>query len=199
MTLSLKFSFLGRFVLGLSIGCLFIGSSAIAEESAPANASTESPAEHLLKQLDSQDEYQRQKAFLQLEALRDTSTAPALRQRADSRDAQTRAWSLRALAAVEGAGAVPLLLERMAGDNDGSVRRAALLGLETLREQDPRIPPAMLAMLNDRNPEVRMSAMDAVSRFGTPEAAEALVARQKVEKYGDAKKVLAMALARVGR
>lgn len=165
-----------------------------AQEEAP----TLSPeAARLVKQLDAQDPYTRQLAFLRLEALREPATAPIVRRSLESRDPDTRAFGVRALAAIEGQAAVAVLLERLVRDRHPRVRVSTLLALEPL--QDPAILPIFIKKLRDRNREVRMAAVDAVSRVDQPEAREAIRRRWKRERDRDVRRVLEEAMKRMGQ
>lgn len=155
-------------------------------------------AQGLIKNFDSKDHYVRQKAFLRLEALREPATASVVRRYLTSRDADTRAFSVRALAAIEGAGAVPTLVECLKRDPKPWVRVAAVLALEPLQRADPSVLPALIEKLRDRNPEVRMAVVDAVSRVDDPKAKEAIRTRWKRERNRDVRRVLEYAMKRVG-
>ena len=148
--------------------------------------------------LESDDPYQRQLGFLRLEALREPSTADALRKYLDSKDPDMRAYSLRALAAIEGVRAVPRLLDALKTDKHPRVRRAALLGLEPLQQRDPEILPTLIRALRDRKPEVRMTAVDIVSRIDHPRAREAIFMRSKGEWDRNVRRVLSSAMKRLG-
>lgn len=138
--------------------------------------------------------------FLRLEALRDPATVDAIRPYADSRDSRARAACLRALAAIEGPAAVPLLLEKLATDRHPRVRRAALLSLEPLRATQPEATLlAFLKALRDRKSDVRMAAIDIVSRIDEPRAREAMLDRWKRERSRDVRRVLELALRRIGQ
>lgn len=150
-----------------------------------------------LRLLDSEDLYQRQLGFLRLEALREPGTADAIRRYLDHRDPETRAYSLRALAAIEGAQSVPLLLGIVQTDPDPAVRRAALLGLEPLQPSSPDILPMLIRALKDRSSEVRMAAADIVSRVDEPQAREAILKRYRRERRQDVRRVLDMAMKRL--
>ncbi len=156
-----------------------------------------SAAQAAIQQLGSEDAYVRQKAFLQLEALRELAALPSIRSYIDDKDVDMRAWSLRAIAAIQGLDAIPLLRERAQKDKKPVVRRAAILGLEPFLEKDESLAPFMIQMLRDRNPEVRMTAADIVSRINEPKAHEALRKQAKRENNRDARKVFKMALARI--
>ncbi len=163
---------------------------------AQENPSAPSPkATRLLKQLDAKDAYTRQFAFIELEALREPTTAPIVRRYLDDRDPDTRAFSIRALAAIEGVAAVPTLLERLKREGNPRVRVAVVLALEPL--QDPAILPVFIGKMRDRNREVRMALVDAVSRVDRPEAREAIRLRWRRERDRDVRRVLEEAMKRV--
>ena len=170
-------------------------SAANAEDAAPPRLSPR--AVEALQLLDSEDAYQREVGLLRLEALREPASVEAIRRYADSKDPQMRAGSLRALAAIQGAPAVPLLLERLASDKHPKVRRAALLGLEPLQRTSPEILPAFIKALRDRKPDVRMAAIDIVSRIDDPSAREAIQRRRRREHHRDVRRVLALAMKRL--
>ena len=146
----------------------------------------------------SDDPYQRQLGFLRLEALREPGTADLIRPYLDNRDPDLRADALRALAAIEGPAAVPALLKALDDDPHPRVRRAALLGLEPLQPSNPQVLPAFLAALRDRKPEVRMTAVDVVSRVDDPRAREAILVRNKRERDRNVQRALALAMERLG-
>ena len=154
-------------------------------------------AEPYLKQLDAKGAFVRQEAFLHLEALRDPATASVVRQYLTSKNAETRAFAVRAVAAIEGAKAVPTLLARLARERP-TVRLAIVLALEPLQKQDPSVAPALIAELRDRAPDVRMAAVDAVSRIKQPQAREAILTRWKRERNRDVRRVLELAMKRIG-
>ena len=189
---------------GVSCGLWLATALGVLCAPAPAQAAeqgtgTPTPkAVEAMRLLDSKDPYQRQLGFLRLEALREPSTVPAIALQLKSRDPETRAYSLRALAAIEGTGAVPVLLERLQSDKHPRVRRAALLGLEPLQASEPAILLAFIAALRDSNTEVRMAAVDIVSRIDDPRAREAILIRYKREGRRDVRRVLKMAMKRLG-
>ena len=148
--------------------------------------------------IQSEDPYRRQLGFLRLEALRDPATLSAIRPYADHRDPELRAAALRALAAIEGLGAVPRLLQALEQDRHPRVRRAALLGLEPLQAGDPAILAALLKALDDSKPDVRMTAADIVSRIEVPAAREAILIRVKRERDRNVRRVLDDAVKRLG-
>lgn len=167
-----------------------------AEEAGQAVRPSPKAAE-LLSQLGSEDAYTRQLAFLRLEALREPATAAAIAAHLKSRDEDMRAYTVRALAAIQGPAAVPTLVQTFKTDRRPRVRRAALLALEPLRETDPEILPLFLQALRDRKPPVRMTAADIVSRIDDPRAKEAVRVRYKRERDRDVRRVLDEAIKRV--
>ena len=150
-----------------------------------------------MRLLASDDPYQRQIGFLRLEALRELSTAMTIGTYATSPDPEMRAFALRALAAIESTGAIPRLLEALRTDRHPRVRRAALLGLEPLQKADPAILPAFIKALRDRNTEIRIAAVDAVSRINDPRAREAILTRNRREGRRDVRRVLELAMKRL--
>ncbi len=152
-------------------------------------------AEELVHQLDANDLYTRQLAFIRLEVLREPGTAPAIRQYTQSRNADTRAFSLRALAAVDRAEAIPILKEHLQTDRVARVRIAALLALEPLN--DPSTLPLLIGVLRDRHPHVRMAAIDVLSRIDHPDARKAIHQRWRRERNRDVRRVLEEAVERV--
>jgi len=179
-------------------GVLIAGPSVIRGE--PQQPDTPSPkAIEAMKLLDAPDPYQQQLGFLRLEALREPSTAETIKKYLQSPNEDMRSYSVRALAAIEGVAAVPVLLEQLKSDRTPRVRRAALLGLEPFQEADPRILSAFIKALRDRSPEVRMSAVDVVSRIDDPRAREAIFTRNQRERDRDVRRVLAMAIKRIGK
>jgi ribosome-associated translation inhibitor RaiA len=148
--------------------------------------------------LDSEDAYQRQLGFLRLEALREPATVPIILRHLGSKDPEIRAYSLRAVAAIQGAAAVPLLLETLKADKHPKVRRAALLGLEPFVLADPDVMPSLIRALRDRKPVVRMTAIDIVSRIDHPQAREAILLRNRRERHRDVRRVLKLAVERIG-
>ena len=147
--------------------------------------------------LQSRDPYQRQLGFLRLEALRESSSVPTISTYLTSKDPEMRAYSLRALAAIEGTGALPVLLQALNTEKKPRVRREVLLGLEPLQPSDPKILPAFLKALRDSNTEVRMTAVDLVSRIDDPRAREAIRTRFKRERRRDVRRVLTIAMKRL--
>ena len=142
------------------------------------------------------DDYTRQRAFLELEALRESASADAIRSFMNDRDDNTRAYSVRALAAVDGAHAVPELLARLQNERSPKVRVAAVLALEPLHAPEATEP--LIKHLRDRNKEVRMATVDVVSRMDHPQAREAILVRWKRERDRDVRRVLEQALTRIG-
>ena len=183
-----------RWMVGMAVAmALVVTHAARAEDAKPVSPE----AADALALLGSGDAYERQKGFLRLEALRDPGTVDAIRPYVDSKDPELRAYSLRALAAIEGVRVVPLLLERLRSDQHPRVRRAALLGLEPLAGGAPTILPALIAALRDRKTEVRMAAIDIVSRIDDPRAREAIAVRTRRERDRDVRRVLALAAKRM--
>jgi len=181
----------------LAAWCLAVPLTAAAEET-PAAAPSPKAVE-AIRLLESSDPYQRELGFLRLEALREAATVPAIRRYLDDRNLNMRAYSLRALAAIEGTQAVPLLLERLRTDREPTVRRAALLGLEPLAKGNPEALAAFLSALRDHDTQVRMAAVDIVSRIDDPKAREALLERNRREHRRDVRRVLNMAMKRIGQ
>ena len=166
----------------------------------PARAEEPSPrAVEAMRLIESDDLYQRELGFLRLEALREPATIDAISRYLAHREPEVRAYSLRALAAVQGPAAAPVLLEALAKEKHPRVRRAALLALEPLEPSDPQILRAFLKALRDRKPEVRMTAVDIVSRIDVPQAKEAILVRNRRERDRDVRRVLALAMKRIGR
>jgi ribosome-associated translation inhibitor RaiA len=167
-------------------------------EEAPLPAPS-SKAVEALQLVESKDPYQQQLGFLRLEALREAGTAPLIREYLTHRKPEMRAYALRALAAIEGAASVPTLLNALRTDKQALVRRAALLGLEPFHKADPDILPAFIKALRDRKTEVRMAAVDVVSRIDDPRAREAILLRNKRERRRDVRRVLSLAVRRLGQ
>ncbi|MBI2884866.1 MAG: HEAT repeat domain-containing protein [Candidatus Omnitrophica bacterium] len=180
-------------------GCLLVALAGVlpplcAEEAAAP--STPSPeAQRLIAQLEAPDAYQRQMAFMKLELLREPATVPVLRSYLTSRHPDTRAFAVRAMAAVAGNQAVPELVDLLKRDRHPRIRIAAILAIEPLT--DPAILPALIDRLRDRHPEVRMAALDAVSRVDDPRAKDAILARQRRERHRDVQRVLFQAVKRI--
>ena len=188
-----------RLLFGIS-ACLLAtaAGSAFAEEPAqPAALPPSQKAADAMRLLESEDAYQRELGFLRLEALREQSTVGTIAKYLMSRNPETRAYSLRAVAAIQGAAAVPMLLRALAAEKDSMVRRAALLGLEPLEQTDPAILPAFIKSLRDPKTDVRITAVDIVSRIDSPLAREAIRTRNKRERRHDVRRVLEMAMKRL--
>ena len=154
-------------------------------------------AAEAIKALQSKDAFQRRRAFLRLEALREPATIEAIGVYLKDRDPERRAASVRSLAAVAGAPAIPVVLQKLKTDRHPSVRMAALFSLEPFQAQDPAILPAFIETLRDRSALVRMAAVDVVSRVKDPRAKAAILAHDKIEHRPDVRKVLKGALERV--
>ncbi|MBI3087803.1 MAG: HEAT repeat domain-containing protein [Candidatus Omnitrophica bacterium] len=188
-----------RTARGLGIvGVVMLVSAGAAAGWAQDAGSLSPEAQQLVAQLDAQDAYVRQQAFLRLEALREPATADVIRRHLASRNQETRAFSVRALAAVEGAAAVPTLVERLTRERSWNVRLNLVLALEPLADQSPAVMPALIRALRDRKAEVRMAAVDAVSRLDHPDAREAIRLRWRRERHRDVRRVLERAMARLG-
>lgn len=145
--------------------------------------------------LDARDSYKRQWAFMRLEALREPASGALVRSYLTHRNPDTRSFAARALAAIEGQAAIPTLLERLRTDRDSRVRIEILLGLEPLN--DPTLLPVFIDMMRDRDSQVRITALDIVSRIDRPQAKEAVLTRWARERDRDVQRVLPDALQRV--
>jgi HEAT repeat protein len=181
----------------LPVTLLAAGACGVPPAGADDPGPTDQHAKDAIALLESDDPYQRQVGFLRLEALRDPSTLGAVRRSLDAKDPERRAEAVRALAAIQGAQAVPQLLDILRTDKHPLVRRAALLGLEPLPRTSPDILPAFLAALRDRKPEVRMTAIDIVSRIDDPRAREAIRKRNRWERDRNVRRVLWLAMNRL--
>ena len=145
----------------------------------------------------SDDRYKQELGFLRLEALREPASIPAILPYASDKDPELRADGLRALAAIQGVAACPLLLDRIQHDPHPRVRRAAMLGIEPFVESDPKILPILIERLRDKDATVRMTAIDIVSRIADPAAREAILQRNKREGRRDVRRVLDLAMKRM--
>ena len=166
-----------------------------AEESRSGSPSPQ--AVEAIRLLDSKDTYQQEMGFLRLEALREPGTISVIQQYLQKTDPDTRAYSLRALAAVQGVEAAPTLLQALHRDREARVRRAAILGLEPFERANPEILPALIKALRDKKVEVRIAAVDAVSRVDDPRAKDAIRVRRKRERSSDVRRVLVLAMKRI--
>lgn len=183
--------------IGLCVGLCW---SAMGRAQEAATGRPSAKATEALQLIESEDPYQRQLGFLRLEALREPAAGEAIRRHVRSRDPDMRAWTLRALAAIEGSAAAPVLLERLSADRQPRVRWAAVLGLEPLAKQDPAaILPALIKALRDRDTAVRIAAVDVVSRIDHPLAREAILVRSKREGRRDVRRVMPAAVRRVSQ
>ncbi len=179
----------------LSAAILSPFSIAWAEQAAPASLSPK--AVEALELVSSDDHYKQALGFLRLEALREPASVPLILPYASHKDPDLRAESVRALAAIQGIEAVPLLLDRIEHDNNSRVRRAAMLGAEPFIELDPKILPVLIAMLTDHDKTVSMAAVDIVSRSLDPSARAAIQFRYKREGRHDVRRVLDLAMKRM--
>jgi len=143
-----------------------------------------------IDQLDDEDLFVRQKAFMELEALRDPASMDAIRARLTAPDPNTRAFSARALAAVASRSAVPVLLERWTKERHVYVRSSILIALEPFLEQEPSVVTTVLNALRDRKRDIRMAAADIAGHINRPEARAALQVRWKRERDRDVRRVL---------
>ena len=161
---------------------------------------TPSPqATEAMRLLESADPYQRQLGFLRLEALREQSSVGIIKRYIDSKDPDVRSYSIRALAAIDGENAIPILLEALRKDKHPRVRRAALLALEPFAKVGTEIIPALIKALRDHSTEVRMAAVDIVSRIDEPSAKEAIRLRLRREHRRDVIRVLSLAQKRLSK
>ena len=161
---------------------------------------TDQPSPEAVRALDliqSHDPYQQQLGFFRLEALRERAVLPKITPYLTDRDPDRRAYTLRALVAIEGSEAIPLLLERLKQDRASQVRRAALLGLEPFQTLDERILAADINALRDRSPEVRIVAVDLVSRINNPRARQAILLRKRWELNRDVRRAITLAVKRL--
>ncbi len=186
-----------RVALGLALGVSVVFTTSALRAEEPSRTSPSPQAMDALRLIESKDAYQRQLGFLRLEALRELTAVDAIEPYASHRDPELRAQGLRALAAIQGPIAVPRLLKALKTDKHFRVRLAALLGLEPHQHTDPEILPALLRALRDRRTEVRMAAVDIVSRIDDPRAREAIQARMKRERRRDVRRVLKPAVERL--
>lgn len=184
----------GVIIGALAAACLTAGAAAA---ESPAGGALSDEAQAALRLIDTGDAYERQVGFLRIEALREPASVEPLRRYVNHRDEVRRAYALRALAAIQAGDAVPLLLDKLAHDTHGQVRRAAVLGLEPLVEASPDVLPALIGALRDPRTDVRMAAVDAVSRIDRPQAREAILVRRKRESRRDVKRVLRAAVKRM--
>lgn len=169
--------------------------AAYADQKAAAALSPK--AVEALELVSSDDSYKQELGFLRLEALREPASVPLILPYISNKDADLRAESIRALAAIQGVESVPKLLDRIQHDNNSRVRRAAMLGAEPFVGSDPRILPVMIAMLTDHDKTVSMAAVDIVSRSPDPSARAAIQFRYKREGRHDVRRVLDLAMKRM--
>ena len=186
-----------RAILWVSLG-VALAIPVVSGNEQGAGAAPSPRAIEAIRLLQSSDPYERQLGFLRLEALREPNTVDAIQKYVESKDPDMRAYSLRAMAAIEGPTAVPLLLKMLKEDAHPVVRRAALLGLEPLQQYRPDMLPALIMALRDRNPEVRMTAVDIVSRVNHPRAKEAILLQNRRERDRSVRRALSLAMKRLG-
>ena len=178
----------------LTMMCLIVATPRHVSAADPAQAISPE-AQQLVQQLSAADVFDRQMAFMRLEALREPATAGVVRQYLTDQNTETRSFSVRALAAIEGPASIPTLVEMLRSDHEQTVRLAALLAIEPF--DDARVVTELIAALRDRHPYVRMAAVDAVSRIDHPWAKEAIFTRWRREGNRDVRRVLQMALKRI--
>jgi HEAT repeat protein len=123
---------------------------------------------------------------------------PAIRPLMADMDVDRRWWAVRVAAVLGTPDAIPLLIERLADENE-AVRCAAALGLGELKAEAGI--PGLAGRLADQSGWVRDSAGDALARIGVP-ALPALVAALKdprdpvrVRAAGAVRKIVPPALA----
>jgi len=124
----------------------------------------------LILQLNAEDLEVRRSAVVALGRIGDASATSALVNKLDDRflaiDAANALGEIGEPQAVDG-------LLKLIGDEDASVRQAAVAALNSI------IPPSMsqriIPLLHDRDPNVRESAVKIAGYFGYPDAADALV------------------------
>ena len=175
---------------------LLVGMSATpAAADSPSGVSAD--AAEAIRMIESDDTYQHQLGFMRLEALREPATVPFVRAYLRHEKPELRAASIRALAAIEGLPSIPDVIKALTADRDADVRRAALLGIEPFEPADPRVLPAMLTALRDRDPDVRITAVDAVSRVEHGPAREAILDRNRREGNRNVRRALTLAMKRL--
>ena len=140
--------------------------------------------------LESTDRHEQQLGFLRLEALREPAALPVVQRYAEHKDPELRAYGLRATAAIGGAASVPWLLERYNAERHPAVRRAILQALEPYQAASPDILPTYLRALRARSPEIRMAAVDIISRVDDQRARDGLRERMERERHRDVRRVL---------
>ena len=74
------------------------------------------------------------------------------------------------------------------------VRWSVLLALEPFRETQPELLPLFIRAMRDHDPEVRLAAVDIVSRIDDPAAHEAIQARWRTELHPDVRRLLKRAV-----
>jgi len=124
----------------------------------------------LISQLNAEDLEVRRSAVVALGRIGDASATSALVNKLDDKflaiDAANALGEIGEPQAVDG-------LLKLIGDEDASVRQAAVAALNSI------IPPSMsqriIPLLHDRDPNVRESAVKIAGYFGYPDAADALV------------------------
>jgi len=163
----------------------------------PDASAPSAQAEEAIRLLASDDPYNRQLGFLRLEALREPATLPAIESYVAHKDPELRAYSLRAVGAIQGREGVAFLLDHLKTERHPRVRRAILLALEPHESSAPELLPVFLRALRDRHTEVRMAAVDIVSRIDDERARQAIVERHRREQRQDVRRVLDLAMQRL--
>jgi hypothetical protein len=137
-------------------------------------------------------------ALLRLEALREPAVGDIVADYLHYKDEGVRAYAYRTWIALYGQAVLSDLLEAYPREKSVRVRRSILLALEPYRAVDARIAELYYAALIDRKTEMRITAVDLVSRIDEPRAHEAIRRRAKKEWRRDVRRVLKLALARIG-
>jgi HEAT repeat protein len=182
-------------VIGVAAVTAVVGPSRVFSE--PDTSAPSAKATEAIQLLASDDPYNRQLGFLRLEALREPATLPTIQGYVTHKDPELRAYSLRAVGAIQGRAGVAFLLEHLKTERHPRVRRAILLALEPHESSAPEILSVFLRALRDRHTEVRMAAVDIVSRIDDPRAREAIVERHRREQRRDVRRVLDLAMQRL--
>ena len=187
-----------RVAVRWGLACITLSVCQVLSAEEPPAAAPSPRAAEAIQLLGSRDSYQQELGFLRLEALREPATVEVVRRYLTNRDPDTRAYSVRALAAIQGVKAAPSLLGQLKTEKHPRVRRALLLGLEPFALADSAVLPALIESLRDHDTQVRMTAVDIVSRVDHPRAREAILVRYKREGRRDVRRILEQAMKRIG-